>query len=218
MNKPAFSSYVIGNRVVVIGLFSITGFVTYRYFSQDEHGESISWLVPAIAVLASRTSLRARRRIVQFTAWKGDWEQMSGASDERRETRRKRQRVTRPIKLLLGSVLAVALWSWLSIHSRESVTDAYGFLGLVAVLLSGWIAIVASAAGVRLARRIPGFARTAQARRGRSHIVAVCLPVPRASSSLRQIEAALPDYAQALLARDRRAVSGNAPTDSVQRN
>ena len=212
MNKPAFSNYVVGNRFVVIGLFSIAGFVTYRYFTQGEHGESISWLVPAIAALASRTSLRARRRVAQFTAWKGDWEQMSGAAEERRETRRKRQRVTRPIKVLFGSVLWLALWSWLSIHSRERVTDTYGCLGVVFLFLSGWLAIVAGTAALWLARRIPGVAKAVTAKRGRSHIVAVCLPVPWSSPSQGDFAAALPDYCRPLLLTRRTAPPEQTPS------
>jgi len=214
MNRPAISNYVVGNAVSVTTIVAATAFLMYRWCTQEQHGESIGWLVPAVALVMSRASFKARARIANFNAWNRSWQEMSGA------TPRKASKRARGVWIVVGFVTWLALLAWLVPHAGEK-TNAAGLLATLWLLLTLCGVVMAASRVLRWAFAPP--TRTAavpRAARQREYVVSICLPVPWGSPSLARITAGLPDYCQKLLARNSSAaaVSGNAPADSVQCN
>jgi hypothetical protein len=202
MNRPSLSDRLIGNRLAVLGLLCLTGFVTFRWGTQRQHGEHVSWIVPAVAWVVSRASLRARRRVTEYGGWKRDWDEMSGAAEVRRERRRQRARITRPLTILAAGFICFCTCSWTVVHASEYQTRAFGCVALVFAASALWLGVTGMAAAVRFMRRAPRIARTAAAKRDRRQfIVSVCLgmPWPWARPSLKRITASLPAYCKPLL-------------------
>jgi hypothetical protein len=216
MNRPALTNYVIGNGASVAVIVGATAFLMYRWCTQAEHGESISWLLPAVALLASSASFKARVRLANFNAWNRSWQAMSGATP---------QRAAGSNGARLSSVLAVVAWTgllcWLIPHQADKTNEA-GFLATLWLLLTLCGVVLAMSRALRWVLRParPAIPRRKTGAREGEQLVEVCLPVPSGSPSLARIRAGLPDYCLKLLARSGSAAagSGNAPTDSVQWN
>jgi hypothetical protein len=217
MNRPAYTQYVIGSAVSVTAMVGVTAFVAFRWCTQQEHGESISWIVPAVALCATRAAVRARARVSTYKNWKRSWQAMSGVTPQRK---------ARSTAARLSWAIAVILWAallgWLVPHQDEKSTQLV-VVTFAWLLLTAW-GVGAAAWGVlrwAFPRARPPAPVAERRERKREELVEVCVGVPWAASpSLRRIRATLPDYCKALLAREERsdAVSGNAPNNSVQWN
>lgn len=200
MNKPAFSQYLLGHRVTVLAALLLAAFASYRWLTQQEHHEDISWLVPAVALLLCKSSFRARTRISEFTQWNGAWNAMAGGPErvggdaKARAPRRPRSPL---VRFVLLAVTSLACLSWLSVHAHESGSPEYAGVAVAFVAASAWGAWIPAASLLRWAWSPSGVSARA---RGAGHfVVSQCLRIPRMSPGLGAVRAALPDYCQTLL-------------------
>jgi hypothetical protein len=194
MNRPPRSDFMIGTRGGVILTSCLAIYVLYRWGSQDEHHEVISWVLPALALLLCKASIAARKRVGAFTQWNDAWRETAGLPPERPAAKRRHS----PRQWAISGVgsWALAGW-WLCAHAAEAGSPAFAASASLFALLSLW----GLGTGLTfLAKRTGTRATSRSARPAREHIVAVCLPVPLTSPSARQFTAALPDYCQQLLA------------------
>ena len=202
MIRPALTNYVIGNRPTLAATCCLTAFVLFRWGMQEQHREHISWIIPAVALLMSKASFAARKRVVAYRNWREAWDEMAGAAAQpTQQTPSQRKRVPFAWRLV-GFTTWLALLCWLIPHSRENTNEAALF-ALAWLLLSLWGAVAAVKAFARWVFS-PAKAKAAASPRRergavRNHIVSVCLKVPWISPSLPRIRARLPDYCQPLL-------------------
>jgi hypothetical protein len=212
MNRPGAFNYVIGNRASVVGVLALTAIVAVRWWTQDSFGDGhIPWFVPAFAAVASNASLKARGRVRSYAGWKKSWNAMSGVAEQPPSRR------GAAIKVLVGTVTAIALFCYLHQHVGEEATPEFQGVSIAfaAVVLWGcWGALKALF-------RVPGWllkrtkAPAKRARRAVAHVVTLCLGVPRSSPGPRQFMDALPPYCRGLLARPpARPQSAAAPQDA----
>jgi hypothetical protein len=217
MNRPAFTNYVLGSAASVAAMAGVTAFVAYRWCTQEEHGESINFLVPIVALYASSACFKARARVSTYTAWRRSWDEMSGATPPGKAGTKRAPGAW----MLAGLASWAALLCWLIQHQGEK-TNEVGFLGLVWLCLTAWGVGRAGLGILRWAFRParPAGAGRRLRERVRQHIVSICLPIPWVAPRAGDTIAAIPGYARALVARDRQAAAtrGGLRTDSVQWN
>jgi hypothetical protein len=207
MNRPSNTEFALGHKLGVTLTTSAAAFGSYVWATAH-----ISWLIPAVFLVLCRTSFTARRKVVAYKAWERDWREMRGDPPTQDASKRKRRRRQWAIAACLGCW--VSLTAWLTAHAGEPASADYNSAAAAWMLLS---ALGAGAALLQLARWMFRLARaTGGARSARTHVVSVCLPVPRGlwgSPGPRQFRARLPKYARALLAQGAGAPtpSGDAP-------
>jgi hypothetical protein len=202
MIRPGLANFVIGHWLGVTLTTSVALFTAAAWATQEQRHESISWFVPAVALLLCKASVKARRRVAQYRNWRDAWHEMAGASPPQRK------RATAAWRLI-GFATWLALLCWLVPHQAEKTNES-AFLALVWLLLSLWGVVAVVGALARRAfrpRRQSAAARPARPKAEREHIVSVCLPVPWTSPRATQLTASLPAYCQPLLSAGAAAAS-----------
>jgi hypothetical protein len=194
MNRPSLFSFAIGNLLSVPAILAVTALACYRWCTQQQHHEHMSWLVPTAALMASKASLVARGRIADYRRWSRAWDRMSGAGGNRTGARSR----PRVVRALLAWVAWVGLGAWLCQPHPEFVgTPVRGLYAATFGALTLWGVSVPVIATARWLRRRVGAIR---APRTRDHVVAIALPVPRSSPTVAAAAAAVPDYCHRLMA------------------
>lgn len=208
MSRPSATDQLLGARRtgVVIGCL-VVGSIYYCALRAEQHAPA-PWLLPIVLVLLGRQARLARQRLAAFDGWDRRWRQMSGEAEQPIAAKRK----ARPALLVTTGVAWLLTGYWLSTNA-DANSSAYGAFCLSFVGLGAW---GAGAALLSLGRRVfrRGERRAAAKAAPREHIVSVCVRRPWASPSPRQIAAALPEHARALLAR--KAEPSTAPSGEAQ--
>jgi len=193
MNRPSLVSFAIGNLLSVPAILAVTGFACYRWGTQQRHGEYISWLVPAAALMASKASLAARGRLAEYRRWSRAWDAMSGAGGNRATGRAR----SHPRRTVLAWAAWVGLGLWLcNPHPQFAGTPVRGIYATAFSALTLWgvlVPVIGTARWIR--RRV----RAISVPRKRDPVVAIALPVPRSSPTVATAAAAVPDYCHRLM-------------------
>ncbi len=220
MNRPTPTDFAIGSRAAVTACTGAAALSTLAWLGSH----TVSWVLPALALLCCRACVRAKKRVAAWREWRDAWDEMAGAEqhapparsasaratapDTAKEAQAvpqpKPQRVPRPL-LVIGWI---ALLAWIAAHEGDGPTMGHGLVALCFVALTLWVASIACIGLSRwlLAPRSPSRPRAVVAAERASAtdadgnpIVAQCLPVPTAVPE-RHVRELLPDYCRTLLA------------------
>lgn len=176
MNRPGILTRLIGHPIGTLAMMGGGGLAIYQWWI-GQAGD----LVPVIAVLAISTAANAHSRVSEYKNWKRAWDAMGGQGSP----------PARPgIWRTLGGLIVLGVLAYgLAVADYRDpairVTGALfvvGSLGLFGLALTRWRRKRSAASG----RRQP------------DTVVAISLPVPRASPGGKQLYQNLPDYCSRL--------------------
>lgn len=187
MNRPTPLSYLIGNPVGCVAALCFAG-DRVLLWGTDQSGGNL--LMAFVAVAGCSVSIKARKAIKDYAAWKREWEGMSGAAPERPKRLAKFWRI----------LACVSIWCT-SLGVITQYPDARGtplYEGFELVFLGLTLAGVGLLLW-RSLRAVRAVARFSKPKTEREHVVSVCLPVPRSLLREHVGAASLPAYCQPLL-------------------
>jgi len=158
MNRPTPTDFAIGSRAAVTASTGAAALSTLAWLGSH----TVSWVMPALALLSCRACIRAKRRVVAWREWRSAWDEMAdaGAHDEQpparpasdrtatkdaakespAPSRRKPQRVPRWL-VISGWIVLLA---WIAGHEGDTPTLAHGLIGLCFAALTLWGAAVST--------------------------------------------------------------------------
>ncbi len=183
MKKPGPFVYLFGNPIALLAAFGATAFFGYRWWSEDAS------LLPAIvAFLVFCQTMRAMDQLQKYTEWKREWDAMGG---EPRTPARKLTMQSPLVRILIGVPAWGVGFYWVMTLPNDGP-------GMLIAKSCFWLG-TALGVGSLIYQALPRRKKAARAAPAKYPDVAVCLPVPRSSPSIRDVLAQLPDYCRALL-------------------
>jgi hypothetical protein len=193
MREPTPAAYFFGRRSVCVTLWTVAGLLTLAWLPA---GSQVPWILPLLAALTALSSQKAYREVETFKAWQYSWNELAGVpqAQPQRPTADLRKQYGPFVIWLLAFVLMGATHSPLTPAALDSPE------GVVFVAASLWVAlpVLWKAARRPLPRRTTSVAAKTRATR-KTHVVRLCLRVPRESPQLEEMVSDLPGYCRALL-------------------
>lgn len=167
MNRPPTASFVVGNWVTLLVVWSLCALFLMQWWQG-----MLSDVVPVVTVLMMASTANAHRQVVRYKRWKRAWDAMGDAPSRKH-----------PLAFVVGTILWVLtglVVLCLDRNRPEMMAVTVGFAA-VSVLLFVWI--------VHSDQRGKG---GSGARSRKVAAVAICLPIPRHSPGPVQFGADLP--------------------------
>lgn len=186
MNRPGAFTYLIGNPISLIGLWLLTAFLAYEWYSVQ--GPVI---LPIITGIAGLSAVNAYQRIDKYRLWKREWEAMNGVMTTGSLTGDLMQSTA--FKVVVGG----AIWC----------AGAYGALtlgsqpGMQVVSALFWIGTLIMIGGNVYRRAQRRKAAMPKPQAVRDVAVTQCVRAPTQSPSVQQAFASLPQYCLPLFER-----------------
>ena len=185
MKKPGPLVYLFGNPIALLVALGATAFFGYRWWS-----EGASPLPAIVAFLVFCQTMNATDQLMKYKEWKREWDAMAG---EPRAPARKLTMQSPLVRILVGVPTWGVGFYWVMTLPNDGpemlIAKACFWLG------------TALGVGSMLYQALPRRKKVANETPAEYPDVAVCLPVPRSSPSVRDVLSNLPDSCRSLLSR-----------------